>query len=85
MAVADLLAGCLHISTGPRRLSKRTGTPVFMAPEIFARDYGHKVDVWSLGVMLYWWVLSLGCAGKQWPVVSSCGTQPSAESACCLL
>lgn len=37
-----------------RRLSKRTGTPVFMSPEIFQRDYSHKADVWSVGVMLYW-------------------------------
>jgi len=37
-----------------RRMSKRTGTPVFMAPEIFARDYSEKADVWSVGVMLYW-------------------------------
>lgn len=45
--------GCSQF-LGPRRLSKRTGTPVFMAPEIFARDYAQKADVWSIGVMLYW-------------------------------
>jgi serine/threonine protein kinase len=39
---------------GGRRLTKRTGTPVFMAPEIFARNYGGKADIWGVGVMLYW-------------------------------
>ena len=37
-----------------RRFTKRTGTPVFMSPEIFARDYAEKADIWSIGVMLYW-------------------------------
>ncbi len=50
--------GCSQFLTASRRLSKRTGTPVFMAPEIFARDYADKADVWSIGVMLYWWVFS---------------------------
>jgi calcium-dependent protein kinase len=35
------------------RFSKRTGTPVYMAPEVFARDYGLEADVWSAGIMLY--------------------------------
>lgn len=46
--------GCSQHLVGSKRLSKRTGTPVYMAPEIFARDYGNLVDVWSTGVMLYW-------------------------------
>ena len=29
-------------------------TQVFMSPEIFARDYANKADIWSIGVMLYW-------------------------------
>jgi serine/threonine protein kinase len=36
------------------RLSKRAGTPVFMAPEVFASDFSFKSDVWAAGVMLYW-------------------------------
>lgn len=37
-----------------RRSTRRTGTPAFMSPEVFARDYGLKTDMWSLGVTLYW-------------------------------
>ncbi|KAG1664778.1 hypothetical protein FOA52_013630 [Chlamydomonas sp. UWO 241] len=36
------------------RLSKRTGTLAFMAPEIFDHDFSAKADVWSTGVSLYW-------------------------------
>ncbi|KAG1665070.1 hypothetical protein FOA52_012489 [Chlamydomonas sp. UWO 241] len=46
--------GCSQLIPASGRMSKRTGTPVFMAPEIFRRDYCHKADVWSVGVMLYW-------------------------------
>lgn len=45
--------GCSQILDGSGRLSKRTGTPVYMAPEIFQRDYSTQADLWSLGVMLY--------------------------------
>ena len=30
------------------------GTPAYMAPEVFlGQRYGHKVDSWSLGVLLF--------------------------------
>ena len=32
---------------------KRSGTPVYMAPEIFARNYSQEADLWSTGVLLY--------------------------------
>ena len=36
-----------------KRMSSRVGTPVFMAPEVFDRDYSFESDLWSLGIVLY--------------------------------
>ncbi len=30
-----------------------TGTPAFMAPEVFARSFGRPSDMWSLGMLAY--------------------------------
>eukprot|EP00931_Biecheleriopsis_adriatica_P090250 TRINITY_DN64266_c0_g1_i1.p1 TRINITY_DN64266_c0_g1~~TRINITY_DN64266_c0_g1_i1.p1 ORF type:complete len:549 (+),score=133.61 TRINITY_DN64266_c0_g1_i1:44-1648(+) len=30
------------------------GTPLFMAPEIFDQKYGKEVDIWAIGLMLYY-------------------------------
>lgn len=45
--------GCSQMHFRNTRLTKRSGTPVYMAPEIFRRDYSSEVDVWSTGVTLY--------------------------------
>eukprot|EP00200_Dunaliella_tertiolecta_P002107 CAMPEP_0202344348 /NCGR_PEP_ID=MMETSP1126-20121109/4076_1 /ASSEMBLY_ACC=CAM_ASM_000457 /TAXON_ID=3047 /ORGANISM="Dunaliella tertiolecta, Strain CCMP1320" /LENGTH=412 /DNA_ID=CAMNT_0048935541 /DNA_START=77 /DNA_END=1315 /DNA_ORIENTATION=- len=45
--------GCSQQLPGLRSLTKRTGTPVYMAPEIFGRRYHAEADMWSVGVMLY--------------------------------
>lgn len=34
-------------------LNKMTGTPAFMAPEVFERSFGRPADMWSLGVLAY--------------------------------
>jgi serine/threonine protein kinase len=44
--------GCSQYLTGVR-FAKRKGTPVYMAPEIFGRDYSTEADMWGVGVMLY--------------------------------
>lgn len=39
---------------GPgERLTKEVGTKMFWAPEFYRRNYGLKVDVWALGVIMY--------------------------------
>ena len=38
---------------GEEGLSRRTGTPVFMAPEIFQRCYNKPADLWSCGMLAY--------------------------------
>lgn len=30
------------------------GTPSFIAPEVFTGKYGKEVDIWSLGVTIYY-------------------------------
>merc|ERR1712183_515875 len=35
------------------RLSRRTGTERYHAPEVYKGDYAHKVDCWAVGVIMY--------------------------------
>lgn len=45
--------GCSQSYRNKSSLSRRTGTPVYMAPEVFKRDYLEASDMWSLGMMMY--------------------------------
>lgn len=45
--------GCSQSYRNKASLSRRTGTPVYMAPEVFKRDYLEASDMWSLGMMMY--------------------------------
>eukprot|EP00210_Caulerpa_lentillifera_P005335 g5098.t1 len=45
--------GCSQKLNEDGRLKKRTGTPLYMAPEIFFGWYGLEVDIWAVGMMLY--------------------------------
>jgi len=35
------------------RMSSGVGTKIFWSPEFFDRNYGQKVDVWAMGVIMY--------------------------------
>lgn len=72
--------GCSQLIEAGQRFSKRTGTPVYMAPEIFERDYGHEADLWGLGMMLYqlyarrfpYWETMGGCRNSKLEEVAAC-------------
>mmetsp|Transcript_41065 Transcript_41065/g.131342 ORF Transcript_41065/g.131342 Transcript_41065/m.131342 type:complete len:463 (+) Transcript_41065:195-1583(+) len=34
-------------------LTQRTGTPIYMAPEVILKQYGQEADLWSCGIVLY--------------------------------
>lgn len=51
IALADFGTACF-IEAG-ERLRAQVGTKIFWAPEIFDKNYGAKVDVWAMGVILY--------------------------------
>lgn len=44
--------GCSQKFTGTP-FAMRVGTPVFMAPEVFMREYGLPADMWSVGILFY--------------------------------
>ena len=42
---------CLHAQE--RKLTSRSGTPAYMAPELVMQSYDEKCDVWSVGMLAY--------------------------------
>ena len=36
-----------------KKLTKKVGTPYYIAPEVLKRSYNEKCDVWSVGVLLF--------------------------------
>lgn len=36
-----------------KKLDEKLGTPYYIAPEVLAKNYGSKCDIWSCGVIAY--------------------------------
>lgn len=62
--------GCSQVlCPGYGLLTKRTGTPVYMAPDVFNKSYATPADLWSLGMLLYYML----CGRLPfWPSVAAC-------------
>lgn len=45
--------GCSQFVEDGSKLAKRTGTPLFLPPEMFMRHWGPEADLWSLGMVTY--------------------------------
>jgi len=51
VALSDFGMACM-LAQG-ERLQSGTGSQTSWAPEIFSGDYGHKIDIWAMGVIMY--------------------------------
>lgn len=67
IALADFGTAC-YLQPG-ERLKDCAGTPDYWAPEMHAKSYGLKVDVWALGVTYYSFLMGgfpFSCACDVW-------------------
>jgi calcium-dependent protein kinase len=39
--------------SGLQAMQTMSGSPYYIAPEVFLKNYNHKIDTWSMGVVLY--------------------------------
>lgn len=39
--------------SGQETMKTMSGSPYYIAPEVFLQNYNSKIDIWSLGVVLY--------------------------------
>mmetsp|Transcript_49402 Transcript_49402/g.141342 ORF Transcript_49402/g.141342 Transcript_49402/m.141342 type:complete len:777 (+) Transcript_49402:98-2428(+) len=45
--------GTAHTLKHQERLNAEVGTRIFWSPEFFNRNYGLKVDIWAMGIVMY--------------------------------
>ena len=45
--------GTSFVVEGDKKLDEKLGTPYYIAPEVLAKNYGSKCDIWSCGVIAY--------------------------------
>ena len=45
--------GTSNVFDPSKKMSKRFGTPYYIAPEVIEKHYDYKCDIWSCGVILY--------------------------------
>jgi len=53
LSVKAIDFGCCQRAVPGVPFRRRSGSPLYMAPEIFLGRYGVEVDLWSAGVMMY--------------------------------
>ena len=52
MTLPEIASQCRHWPADGK-LKSRSGTPVYMAPEVIMQEYGPEADLWSVGMLLY--------------------------------
>lgn len=49
----------IRFKRGDPKITTRSGTPVYMAPEVVTQSYDERADVWSAGMLMYQVTLTL--------------------------
>ena len=53
MKVIDFGTAIPFDKQGKNVLTEKLGTPYYIAPEVLAKKYNEKCDIWSIGVITY--------------------------------
>jgi calcium-dependent protein kinase len=53
MKIIDFGTAIPFDTNGKRRITELLGTPYYIAPEVLARHYNEKCDIWSIGVITF--------------------------------
>ncbi len=49
----NIIPTCLRHTPEEGLLQSRSGTPVYMAPEVITQAYDSRADEWSVGMLMY--------------------------------